>query len=89
MNRLWLKAGRILALAAAMLFVGCGPATSTRDPGKAQSDADYKAEMAKQEGALLGNQKPATPKQDKAAEGKPETEKPKDEKPAEKEEAKK
>jgi hypothetical protein len=89
MNQLWLNAGRILAVAAAMLLVGCGPSKASREPGKTQSDADYKAEMAKQEAAMMGNQKPAAPKEDKgAAEGKQETEKPQEEKPADKVEAK-
>ena len=47
-------------LLACCLSLGCGPSTSTPDPDKVQDQADYQAEMKKQEAALMG-ERPAPP----------------------------
>jgi hypothetical protein len=61
-----LQSVRHLSLVGILACLGCGPGSTVPDAGKAQSPADYKAEMEKQQSALMGDAKPAPPKQQPA-----------------------
>jgi hypothetical protein len=55
MTTRWLKTLAPLAVVGALTCVGCGPATTTVAPSKAQSKEAYDKAMLSQEKALMGD----------------------------------